>query len=279
MKRAGVIGWPIAHSRSPLIHNHWLKQHGIAGTYEALAVPPEGLEQFMQYLRQSELAGCNVTMPHKEQVGHYLDIVAAQARDAGSINTIYRHDNQLIGTSTDAEGFIANVQSRVPAFQWERAQVLVLGAGGSARAIIAGMLTKQVAQVFVWNRSSERAEILAQTFGARVRAIEFGSFSAISRQLGLLVNTIPQGAENSPTADFDFRSLNSAAVVADIVYVPLITPFLAQAKALGFQIVPGLGMLLHQAVGGFEKWFGLRPNVTEELYRLVAADIEREHAR
>ena len=230
-------------------------------------------------MRSHEFCGCNVTLPHKESVAQFLDNVLPEARDAGSINTIYWENGQLCGTSTDGAGFVANVEERASYFKWSGSNVLVLGAGGSARAIIAGMLKRGVDLVYLWNRSAARAEALHEAFGDRVRPVSNAELLNASRRSDLVINTTSAGVGNTDTLEFDFHTVKPEAVVADIVYVPLITPFLSAAKARGHIIVPGLGMLLHQAVDGFEKWFGVRPAVTDELYSLVARDIEGNQKR
>jgi shikimate dehydrogenase len=276
MKHACVIGWPISHSRSPIIHGYWLKTMGIAGQYDAVAVPPEKLPDFFTRLRAGEYCGCNVTMPHKEEAARHVDIVLPEARRAGSVNTIFWQDGKLVGTSTDGAGFIANLEASVPAFAWQGRHVLLLGAGGSARALIAAMGLRGIGRLSLWNRNPDRARAVQDIFGPPIGVVDTAALPAALEAADLVINTTPPAAALSEMEGFDLSRLNPTAVVADIVYVPLETPFLLEAKRRGHQTVPGLGMLLHQAVGGFEHWFGTRPEVTPELHALVAADIARE---
>jgi shikimate dehydrogenase len=277
MKKACVIGWPIAHSRSPLIHNYWLFHYGIAGGYERIAVVPADLEKFFARIRSGELVGCNITLPHKETAISYLDRVEDDAYASGSVNTVYWQGTDLVGTSTDAMGFAENVIAAVKDFTWAGQKILTLGAGGSARAIIAGLLRREVKGVTVWNRTRQRAEALSQQLGEKLSVVNADALVDAARAADVIINTTSAGFSGTPQLDFPFKEISQKKIVADIVYVPLVTPFLQQAKAAGHIIVPGLGMLLHQAVPGFEKWFGHRPEVTQELHDLVAQDIEKGH--
>lgn len=275
MMKACVIGWPIGHSRSPLIHNYWLQRYGIAGSYERLAVAPAGLEGFFARIRSGEFAGCNVTLPHKETAMAYLDRHGEEARAAGSVNTVYWDGPVLVGDSSDGAGFAESVMASVKGFAWTGCKVLVLGAGGSARAVIAGLLQRKARKVTVWNRTPQRAAALAQAFGEKVSAAGKDSIVGAAREADVIVNTTSAGLAGTPPLDFPFDGISEKKIVADIVYVPLVTPFLQQARTAGHVIVPGLGMLLHQAAPGFERWFGVRPEVTQQLHDLVARDIER----
>jgi shikimate dehydrogenase len=277
MKKACVIGWPISHSRSPLIHNYWIKRYKIVGSYERIPVAAADLEKFFARIREGEFVGCNITLPHKETALSFADLIEEPARISGSINTIYWQGNQLVGTSTDGVGFAENVIATVNNFTWDRQKVLVLGAGGSARAIVAELMRRGVEKVAVWNRTAQRAEALSQQLGEKVSAVGENALVDAARNADVIVNTTSAGFSGTPQLDFPFDEVSQKKVVADIVYVPLVTPFLQQAKTRGHQIVPGLGMLLHQAVPGFEKWFGHRPEVTQELHDLVARDIEKGH--
>lgn len=279
MKKACVIGWPISHSRSPLIHNYWLQRYSIAGSYERVAIAPAELEKFFARIRSGEFIGCNITLPHKETAIAYLDRMEDEARISGSVNTVYWEGAKLVGTSTDGMGFADNVTVTVKGFVWAGQKVLVLGAGGSARAIIAGLLLRKVEGVTVWNRTTQRAEALSQQLGKEVSAVNRDALVDAAQKADVIINTTSAGFAGSPPLDFPFGEISQKKVVADIVYVPLVTPFLQQAKTHGHTIVPGLGMLLHQAVPGFEKWFGRRPEVTQELHDLVAHDIEKGQAQ
>jgi shikimate dehydrogenase len=275
MKKACVIGWPISHSRSPLIHNYWIKRYRIDGSYQGIPVAPADLEKFFARIRSGEFVGCNITLPHKEAALAFADLLEEQARFSRTINTLYWQGNELVGTSTDGAGFAENVIATVYNFTWTAQKVLVLGAGGSARAITAELLRRGVEKVAVWNRTAQRAEVLSQQLGENVSAVGKDSLVDAARNADVIVNTTSAGFSGTPQLDFPFDELSQKKIVADIVYVPLVTPFLQRAKTHNHMIVPGLGMLLHQAVPGFEKWFGQRPEVTVELHDLVARDIEQ----
>ena len=274
MIKACVIGHPIKHSRSPLIHGYWLESFDIKGNYTREDIGPEHLPDFFQRLRSGEFAGCNVTLPHKESSCALVDHTDERVRRTGSLNTIYVRNGQLHATSTDGEGFIANVVWRVPNFQFHGANIVLIGAGGSAKALVDEMLQVGAEKIFIANRTLAKAQSIAATYGAAVTAIDLNEVSTVLAASTLLINTTSAGIANSGTLNIDFQRLQPSTVVADINYVPLITPFLIQAKAAGLQIVPGLGMLLHQAVRGFELWFGQRPAVTQELYDIVARNID-----
>jgi shikimate dehydrogenase len=268
---ACLIGWPAAHSRSPLIHHHWLRQLHIEGGYSIEAVPPEGFAEFVLHLKRHGYIGANVTIPHKERA---LQLAAAdaRARAVGAANTLWYDGDMLRATNTDVEGFIGNLDASAPG--WDAAnEALVLGAGGSARAVVFGLLERGIARIRVANRSPERSAALARQFGERVHPMAWDSVAPAMPSAGLLVNTTSLGMSGQPPLQIDLAPLASQAVVADLVYVPLVTPLLAAAQARGLRTADGLGMLLHQAVRGFELWFGQRPRVTAKLHALVAQDL------
>jgi shikimate dehydrogenase len=270
---ACLIGWPAAHSRSPLIHHHWLHTLGITGGYVIEAVPPEDLAGFIGYLAVRGFVGANITIPHKERV---LELAQpdARARAIGAANTLWYEDGVLRATNTDVEGFINNLDASAPG--WDHAeQALVLGSGGSARAVVFGLLERGVARIHLANRTAARAQALADQFGERVLPVGWGDIASLLPRASLLVNTTSLGMTGQPPLELDIGALPSAAVVADLVYVPLTTPLLAAAQARGLRTADGLGMLLHQAVRGFELWFGVRPQVTPELRALVEADLTK----
>ena len=268
---ACLIGWPAAHSRSPLIHHYWLRTLGIPGGYVIEAVPPDELQDFVFRLTLRGFVGANVTSPHKERV-LALSAPDARARAVGAANTLWFEDGELRSTNTDVEGFINNLDASAPG--WETsAEALVLGAGGGARAVVFGLLERGIAQVHVVNRTRERAQALASQFGDKVRPAGWEAITDLMPRAGLLVNTTSLGMRGQGALDLDLSGLPNEAVVADLVYVPLTTPLLAAAKARGLKTADGLGMLLHQAVRGFELWFGRRPQVTSELRALVEADL------
>lgn len=273
MKRACVIGWPIEHSRSPVIHGYWLKTYGIDGSYTKEAVKPEDIGAFLTSLAAHGLSGCNVTVPHKEAAFAAAQIKEASAVAVGAANTIWLENGRLACANTDTYGFMTHLKRSAPQWRADQGPVLVLGAGGAARAIVHGFLEAGCRDVRVANRSRERAGALAKHFGSRVTALDWDQRNDAAKDAAVIVNTTTLGMTNEGDPGIDFAGVPRSAIAADIVYVPLETAFLRNAKAAGLTTVDGLGMLLHQAVPGFEKWFGVRPEVTDELYRLVAADI------
>jgi len=268
---ACLIGWPAAHSRSPLIHHYWLRTLGIEGGYVIEAVPPDEFKDFLFRLSHRGFVGANVTIPHKERA-LALSKPDERARAVGAANTLWYQDGELCSTNTDVEGFINNLDSSAPG--WDRAEdALVLGAGGAARAVVFGLLERGVKRVHLANRTLERARALSGQFGARVLPVAWDAIGGLLPRAGLLVNTTSLGMHGQPALELDVGLLPSHAVVADLVYVPLQTPLLAATRARGLKTADGLGMLLHQAVRGFELWFGQRPEVTSELRSLVEADL------
>ncbi len=275
MTRACVIGWPIEHSRSPVIHGYWLHTLGIEGSYTREPVRPEDLPFFLATLEDRGLAGCNVTVPHKEAVLALAVDVDAAARAIGAANTLWLSNGQLCASNTDAYGFMTYLNQKAPQWCQRDAPVLILGAGGAARAIVHGLLEAGVAKVIVCNRSFSRSEALVGHFGARVSAHPWEKRNEVAKSASVVVNTTTLGMKGEGDAGIDFGGMSADTVVSDIVYVPLETEFLSRARSFGLVTVDGLGMLLHQAVPGFEKWFGVRPHVTAELYDHVRADIAR----
>jgi shikimate dehydrogenase len=270
-----LIGWPAAHSRSPLIHHYWLRQFGIEGGYSIEAVPPEGFAEFVLHLSTHGFVGANVTIPHKERA---LALTAPdeRARAVGAANTLWYDGDILRSTNTDIEGFINNLDASAPG--WDKIEeALVLGAGGSSRAVVFGLIERGIKRVHLANRTIERAQALADQFGANVHPVAWDAIGGVLPHAALLVNTTSLGMKGQPSLDLDIGLLPSHAAVADLVYVPLQTPLLAAAQARGLKAADGLGMLLHQAVRGFELWFGRRPQVTPELRALVEADLVTPH--
>jgi shikimate dehydrogenase len=270
---ACLIGWPAAHSRSPLIHHYWLRTLGIEGGYVIEAVPPDEFKDFLFRLSLRGFVGANVTLPHKEQA-LALSKPDARALSVGAANTLWYEDGELRSTNTDIEGFINNLDACAPG--WDRAEdALVLGAGGASRAVVFGLLERGIKRVHLANRSPDRAQALAGQFGADVHPMAWESIGEVLPRAELLVNTTSLGMHGQPALEIDLAGLPPQAVVADLVYVPLETPLLAAARKRGLQVADGLGMLLHQAVRGFELWFGQRPHVTSELRALVEADLTK----
>jgi shikimate dehydrogenase len=272
-RAACLIGWPAAHSRSPLIHHYWLRTLGIEGGYNIEAVPPEGFAEFVLHLSTHGFVGANVTIPHKERA-LALSAPDARARAVGAANTLWYDGGELRSTNTDIEGFIHNLDAAAPGWDGTK-EALVLGAGGSSRAVVFGLIERGFKRVYLANRTIDRARAFADQFGAGVHPVAWEAIGDWLPEAGLLVNTTSLGMRGQPPLEIDLGRLPSQAVVADLVYVPLETALLAAARARGLRTADGLGMLLHQAVRGFELWFGQRPQVTPELRALVEADLTK----
>ena len=272
--RACVIGWPIRHSRSPLIHRCWLKKHGLPGDYVLREVEPEGLAGFISTMAQEGFVGCNVTVPHKEAVMPLLDRLDATAASIGAVNTIWREGTDWIGGNTDMIGLLANLDAEAPGWDACEIRAVVLGAGGAARAAVAGLVLRKAATVTIVNRSLDRAQRLAAAFAGRGTDIRISSAGQAAAALGeatLLLNATSLGMQSKEPLELDLAPLPAGAVVYDLVYVPLETDLLSQARARGLVCVDGLGMLLHQAVPGFAHWFGVTPQVDAALRAHVLA--------
>jgi len=275
VKRACVIGWPVAHSRSPVIHRYWLKLYGLEGAYEQEAVRPEEVAEFLKTLGSHGYAGANVTLPHKEAALAAADRADQAAITIGAANTLWLDAKGLLHASnTDAYGFMTHLAQEAPDWNRGKRPVMVLGAGGAARAILQGLIEAGASKILLANRTGDRAKALAQSFGPRVSVIPWEDRSKALAGCGLLVNTTSLGTTGKPPLDIELSALPFDAIVADIVYSPLETPLLAAAVGRGNRTVDGLGMLLHQAVPGFERWFGVRPEVTPALRAHVAAHLE-----
>ena len=270
-RAACVIGWPIEHSRSPLIHNYWLKAYRIPGEYRREAVPPNQFRAFVQSLGARGYVGANVTVPHKEAALAWSQ-PDDRARAVGAANTLW-FDGVLRSTNTDVEGFLDNLDACAP--DWERGlgKVILLGAGGAAHAVVYGLLERGVERVVVANRTQRRADALCQRFGARVHAVRWDERNAALDDTALLVNTTTLGMAGQPDLGIEIGRLPHHAIVADLVYVPLVTPLVRAARTRELRTADGLGMLLHQAVRGFLLWFGKRPEVTAELRALLENDL------
>lgn len=270
-----MVGWPVAHSRSPLIHGHWLEKLGIEGRYEKVAVEPAGIEAFFSALgdRDSPYAGGNVTIPHKEAAWRLVDRHDETADLIGAANTLYRKDGIMRAANTDAYGFAANLDDRAPGWDAGRTAV-VHGAGGASRAVIFALMERGFTDIRIVNRTIGRAVELRDRFGARTTAHELEEAADLLEKADLFVNTTSLGMDGTNVPILDFSVMAEGAIVTDIVYTPLMTPFLIRAAAQGVRIADGLGMLLHQAVPGFEHWFGARPEVTPELRALIVAGME-----
>ena len=268
-----MIAWPAGHSRSPLIHNYWIKLHGLNAEYRLEAVPPDQFAAFIASLRQRGYVGANITLPHKE-AALKLSEPDACAKAVGAANTLWCEDDTLRSTNTDVDGFLANLDACAPGWSRGLATAVVLGAGGAAHAVIYALIGREVGRIHVVNRTIARAELLRRRFGARVCPARWTEMTGLLGGTGLVVNTTTLGMAGQPPLAVNLRCPDTA-VVADLVYHPLETPLLKAAKARGLRTADGLGMLLHQAVGGFERWFGVRPQVTAELRALVEADLKK----
>ena len=277
MIKACVIGWPIGHSRSPIIHGYWLRQHGIAGAYTKVPVESRDLPEFISSLAQTGYAGCNVTIPHKEAVFDLVEVEDEQTRRLGAVNTIHLRNGRIVGENTDGIGFFANLMASAPKTAIANQRVAILGAGGSAMAVAAVLLANGVTEIAMINRSIERAESVRTRLGPAIKPTAWESREQALSECSLLVNTTSLGMAGQPALVIDLCRLPLTATVSDIVYVPLKTSFLQIAEDLGHPVVTGLGMLLHQAAPGFARWFGTRPEVTAELHDLVARDIDPDY--
>lgn len=276
MKQAFVTGFPIKHSRSPLIHNYWLQRYGLSGSYKAIENSPEDFPHFAQTLAEQGLRGGNVTIPHKEAAFALCEKRDAAAEAIGAVNTLWIDaENKLNGGNTDAYGFAANLDAQLP--DWAQGKTaLVLGAGGASRAVIYALLNRGFDKIIVVNRTVERAQALVDHFGSKIEAASWNQAQGFVSSADVIVNTTSLGMSGHGEVEafpLDFTKAKAAAVATDIVYIPLETPFLAQARQAGLRCVDGLGMLLHQAVPGFEHWFGVRPEVTDALRQIILDDI------
>ncbi|HEY8273675.1 MAG TPA: shikimate dehydrogenase [Pseudolabrys sp.] len=270
-KAVCVIAWPAGHSRSPLIHNYWINQHKLDAEYRREAVPPDKFAAFVENLRGNGYVGANITVPHKE-AALALSEPDDRARAVGAANTLWYDGDTLRSTNTDVEGFLANLDVAAPGWDRGLETAVVLGAGGGARAVVFALLQREVGRVYVINRTRDRAQALKKKFGARVHLAGWNETTGLLGGAGILVNTTTLGMVGQPPLEINLRC-PASLVVADLVYAPLETGLLVSARARGLRTADGLGMLLHQAVRGFQLWFGVRPEVTPELRAMVEADL------
>ncbi|TVR09087.1 MAG: shikimate dehydrogenase [Salinarimonadaceae bacterium] len=275
--KAFVVGHPIAHSRSPLIHGHWLERYGIAGAYERIDVAPVDFAAFLVNFAGNGFVGGNVTLPHKEAAFRGVRVATARARRLSAVNTLWIENGLLHGDNTDVLGFVASLDAAL-GIGWENdlRRAVVLGAGGAARAIVAGLLDRGVDSVAIVNRTPEKAREIVAFDPTRLTAHGLDALTALLAGARLLVNTTSLGMTGQPPLQVDLAPMPEGAAVADIVYAPLETALLKQARERGLAAIDGLGMLLHQAVPGFERWFGIRPEVTPELRAAIVADLEKK---
>lgn len=272
--RAVVIGWPVRHSRSPMVHGHWLRAYGLEGSYERAEIAPEDFDAFVRGFADEGIVGGNVTVPHKEAAFRLVDDLDREAVALGAVNTLWIEDGKLLGANTDGLGFLANLDAGAPLWDKRRGVAVVLGAGGAARAVVHALKTRGFDRVVVVNRTAARAEAVAALAGPAGVAAGYDELWSWLPRAELLVNATSLGMTGKGPLDVHIGELAGDAIVNDLVYSPLETALLAEARGGGRHVVDGLGMLLHQAVPGFERWFGVRPEVTQDLRDLVEADIE-----
>ncbi len=269
---AGVIGDPIGHSKSPRLHGHWLSDYGLAGHYIPMQISAGDLPEALKTLPKLGFKGINVTIPHKETALSLANEVTDAAARIGAANTLtFREDGTFQADNTDGYGFIQNLISTAPSWQADTGPAAVLGAGGACRAIIVALLDAGCPEIRLSNRTKDRAEGLARQFGPKIKVVDWGQEAALFYEVALAVNTTSLGMEGQPPFEFALDGLPNAALATDLIYTPLNTPFLQAASEKGCATVDGLGMLLHQAVPGFDRWFGKRPEVTDALRDIVLA--------
>jgi len=269
---AGVMGWPVAHTRSPAIHNHWISRYGLKGAYVQLPVHPDRLEAALRGLPALGFAGCNVTVPHKVSAMHFMDELHPTAQRVAAINTIVvQPDGSLLGMNNDGAGYIQSLRDADPTWRGDAGPALVLGAGGAARAIVVALLDEGVPELRITNRTLERAQALAEAFGERVKVVPWAQRNDAMAGVSLLVNTTTQGMHGQPPLDVALDALPAAAMVSDAIYIPMETPLLAQGRLRGHRTVNGLGMLLNQARPAFKAWYGVMPEITPELRAAILA--------
>jgi len=278
-KKAFVIGHPISHSKSPTIHKYWLAKHQLSGTYEAINTPPEKLNEIFDEIRSDQYIGGNVTLPHKQAAFSLCDLTTPEAKKLGAINTIYKKNNRIIGHNTDGYGFLANLDQQVTGWDKNLKKVIVLGAGGATRAIILALINRNAREIIILNRTIKNAENLANKFEnhskkTKLKTGYISNFAEHASNTDILINTSSVGLNNTSFEGLDLKLLPKTALVHDIVYNPINTPLLRNAKNNKLKTADGLGMLLHQAAPGFEKWFGIFPEVHQELKNLILDELK-----
>ncbi len=267
--KTGVIGHPIAHSKSPLIHNYWIKEHGLSGEYKTIDIAPDRLNEGVAELMDQGYAGFNVTVPHKIAIMDLCDELSPIAQKIGAVNTVTIKDGKLYGTNTDAYGFAQNIKESAKDWRFENGKAIVLGAGGAANAIVYALLEENVPQIIITNRSRDKAEALRAMSPDKITVVDWEDRNSTFQDANLIVNTTALGMSGKPALEVDISAAPKSALVTDIVYAPLMTDLLSSADALGMQTITGIGMLLHQARPGFELWNGVLPDVTEDLETIV----------
>lgn len=278
--KATILGKPVSHARSPVIHGYWLRALGLEGSYDRHEVETGDVAATFSRLRAAGYRGGSVTVPHKEEAFAACDDVSEAARIAGAVNTFWFENGRICGDNTDGSGFIAHLDATHPGWDGQRPNILVIGAGGAARGVVAPLLNRPIGGLTIVNRSSERSRVLAgdithQRPGSVITVAEWSAIEDLLPTTDILINTTSLGMKGQPPLTLPLERLPSTAIVADIVYVPLETPLLAAARTCGLRTLDGLGMLLHQAVPGFERWFGVKPVVDIALRDHVLADLAR----
>jgi len=269
---AGLLGWPVAHSRSPVIHNHWLAQYGIAGRYVLFPVPPEKLEAAVRGLAALGLRGSNVTTPHKQAIFPLLDHVDALAQRIGAVNTVVvEKDGTLTGFNNDGNGFVQSLRDADPAWRPDSGPILVLGAGGASRAVVASLAAQGATEIRLTNRTREKAHAIADVVGSMVKVVPWDERAEALDGIAMLANATSLGSAGKPPLDIALDRLPRTAIVGDLIYVPPETPLLAAARARGNVTVNGLGLLLNQARPAFNAWFGVMPEITPALRAAIQA--------
>ena len=267
---AGVMGWPVTHSRSPMLHNYWFRQHGLAGTYVPLAIRPEHLAAALRGLHPLGFAGVNVTIPHKQEAMKVVNEVDALARSIGAIScVIVKPDGSLAGTNNDCYGFIHAIRQEQPGWRADAGPIAVIGAGGGSRAVCYGLAREGAKEIRLLNRTFARAKGLADEFGGPIKALPWEQGHGALEGAAMVVNTTSCGMIGQPVLDISLDKLPKTALAADIIYIPLETPFLAAARKRGNRTVNGLGMLLNQGRPAWKAWFGIEPEVTAELRAMI----------
>lgn len=271
---AGVMGWPVMHSRSPMMHNYWFKTHNLAGTYLPLAVEPDGIGAALKALQPLGFAGCNLTIPHKETAMAFMDEIDPMAKRIGAIScVVVRKDGSLKGSNNDGYGYINGILEEVPEWRADAGPIVVMGAGGGARAVTLSLADRGAKEIRIINRSADRAEGLAREFGGPMKAVAWEDRHAALEDAAMVVNTTSQGMVGQSALDLSLAKLPKHALVSDIVYIPKETPLLKEARERGNKTVNGLGMLLHQGRPAFRDWFGIEPKVTADLRAMMEATI------
>lgn len=275
-KAAFVCGHPIKHSRSPMLHGYWLKKYKIDGNYGLQDITPQAFINFMKSLKEKNLVGGNVTIPHKEESYRLVDELDEVAKKIGAVNTVWFENNKLIGSNTDAHGFKANLDQHAAGWdnKADSKTVIVFGAGGASRAVLYSLIERGFSKIYLVNRTIKKAHKLAEDFGKTVIPLEISAITDIMSEADIFINSTSLGMHKEDKYPFNIATLKKTALVTDLVYTPLETALLKDAKTAGLKTVDGLGMLLHQAVPGFEKWFGIKPEVTDELRQLIVNDLE-----